>query len=193
MQGSSEGERLTMYDELFEAWKKEKEYVEFLMLPKDFYARLADYIKKIREEKRMLDEKTVKGQLLQREEENVLRMTEELIQSRYEKLIKIIANGESIPSTNLIGEEDTLYKEASLQSDYQVTFVKNILQGRLPKEKKAKSKNQMIVRILQQIPQIIGADMKTYGPFKPEDIATLPDENAKTLIKQGAATEIETQ
>jgi len=33
--------------------------------------------------------------------------------------------------------------------------------------------------------------MKTYGPFKPEDIATLPTENARILIKQGVALEVE--
>jgi DNA replication factor GINS len=181
-----------LYDELFEAWRKEKENVEFQTLPSEFYLRLADYIKKIHEEKRMLDEKTIKGQLLQREEENVLKMTEELIQTRCEKLTHLIASGESVPSTNLTEEENTFCKEASSQADYQRTFVKNILQGRLLKEKKSKPKNQMIVRILQQIPQIMGTDMKTYGPFKPEDIATLPEENAKTLIKQKAATEIET-
>jgi len=36
-------------------------------------------------------------------------------------------------------------------------------------------------------------NMKTYGPFKLEDIASLPKENARTLIKQGAAIEAETQ
>jgi DNA replication initiation complex subunit (GINS family) len=33
--------------------------------------------------------------------------------------------------------------------------------------------------------------MKTYGPFKAEDIASLPVENAKILIKQGLAERVE--
>jgi DNA replication initiation complex subunit (GINS family) len=33
--------------------------------------------------------------------------------------------------------------------------------------------------------------MKTYGPFKPEDVASLPQENAKILVKQGVAVEVE--
>jgi DNA replication factor GINS len=49
----------------------------------------------------------------------------------------------------------------------------------------------MVVRLLKEIPEIVGADMKTYGPFKPEDVATVPKENAKTLIKQGLAVEVE--
>jgi DNA replication factor GINS len=47
------------------------------------------------------------------------------------------------------------------------------------------------VRFLKEVPAIIGADMKTYVPFKPEDIATLPVENAKALIKQEVAMEVE--
>jgi len=34
--------------------------------------------------------------------------------------------------------------------------------------------------------------MKLYGPFVPEDVASLPSENAKILIKQGLAQRIET-
>jgi len=47
-----------LYDELYEAWKKEKENVEIQRLPKNFYAKIAEYVKKIREELRMLDKKT---------------------------------------------------------------------------------------------------------------------------------------
>jgi len=33
--------------------------------------------------------------------------------------------------------------------------------------------------------------MKTYGPFKVEDVASLPAENAKILIRQGLAEKVE--
>jgi DNA replication initiation complex subunit (GINS family) len=33
--------------------------------------------------------------------------------------------------------------------------------------------------------------MKTYGPFKAEDVASLPVENVKILVKQGLAEKIE--
>jgi DNA replication initiation complex subunit (GINS family) len=41
------------------------------------------------------------------------------------------------------------------------------------------------------VPAIIGSDMKTYGPFEAEDIASLPAENAKILVKQGLAEKVE--
>jgi DNA replication factor GINS len=47
-----------------------------------------------------------------------------------------------------------------------------------------------VVRFLVDIPAIIGADLKPYGPFKPEDIATLPLENVEILMKGKAAIKI---
>ena len=181
-----------MYDELFEVWRKERESAEIELLPSGFYARLAEYLKKINEEKRMLDEKTVKGKLLQKEEENVRNMIKEVVQTRYEKIARMVNRGEIVPTTKLIEEEVGFYREASSQTDSFQAFLKDILQGRPPKGRKTKTAGFTVVRIVQEIPEIVGADMKTYGPFKPEDIAALPEENAKIFIKQGAAIEVET-
>ncbi|MHA1409191.1 MAG: DNA replication complex subunit Gins51 [Candidatus Odinarchaeia archaeon] len=48
----------------------------------------------------------------------------------------------------------------------------------------------LIIRIREEIPPIVGSDLKTYGPFKPEDIAAVPVKNAELLIKKGAAVKI---
>ena len=180
-----------MYDELFEAWKKEKMNEEIQPLPEDFYKRLAEYIRKIREEQRMLDEKTVKGNLMKKEEENVRKMVEELIQTRHDKIIQITREGKIPPTTNLTEEEENWFRDSSLRFESFKKFIEKILQGRLEKVENNLKDGFVVVRILQEIPEIIGADMKTYGPFKPEDIASLPAENARILIKQGAAMEIE--
>ena len=44
---------------------------------------------------------------------------------------------------------------------------------------------------MKAVPSIIGADMKTYGPFLVEDVASVPVENAKILVKQGLAVLVE--
>ncbi len=181
-----------MYSKLFEAWKKEKETVEIQPLIKGFYTDLVAYMKKIREERRMLDERTVRGRLLLQEEENVKRMVEELARARYEKMIRTVSTGELIPTSTITEEEEPLYKNISAQIDSFQTFIKNLLLGRTQQETKKSSVGQMVVRFLQEIPEIVGADLKTYGPFKPEDVASIPKENAKALIKRGIAIEVET-
>ncbi|MBS7614509.1 hypothetical protein KEJ18_02085 [Candidatus Bathyarchaeota archaeon] len=182
-----------MYSKLLEAWKKEKETAEIQPLTKGFYADLVTYIKRIREERRMLDERTVRGRLLLQEEENIRRMTEELIQARYKKMVQATSIGETIPAVAIAEEEESIYKNICTQVDCFQSFIKNLLLGKIQPETKKISSGHMVVRFLKEIPEIVGVDMRTYGPFKPEDVASLPKENASSLVKQGVATEVETQ
>jgi len=54
----------------------------------------------------------------------------------------------------------------------------------------SKPSELILVRFVQDVPQIIGVDLKTHGPFKAQDIASLPKENAEALIKQSLAKAI---
>jgi len=191
MQRGSEGGGISVYDELYEAWEREKEGVEIQRLRSNFYARLADYVKKIREEGRMLDEKTTKAKLMKRELKNVKVMVEELIRLRYEKALKKAVAGEPVPKEILAEGEEKLHEQIFPLSESYQALLKDVLQGRLSRLEKEEKPKKMLVRFVQEIPAIVGSDMKTYGPFKPEDIATLPTENARILIKQGVALEVE--
>jgi DNA replication factor GINS len=191
VQGGSKGGGINLYDELYEAWKNEKENVEIQRLPKNFYAKIADYVKKIREERRMLDKKTTKAKLLNREFKSVKNMAEELIRLRYDKALKKSLARETVPREVLTEEEEKLYGEILPLAEAYQTFLKDILQGRLSRIEREKKPKKMLLRFVQEIPAIVGSDMKTYGPFEPEDIATLPSENARILIKQGVAVEVE--
>ncbi|MEM1565868.1 MAG: hypothetical protein QXG11_03315 [Candidatus Bathyarchaeia archaeon] len=175
-----------MYNDLFERWKSELRNKELERLPEDFVQRIVDYLKEITKERKMLDKRTVKAILLKIEERNVKRMLNDLTKTRCSKLIKKAKKGEKIQGL-LPSEENVYSKLVSSLETYQ-TFATEILQGR---HGKIKSESKFVVlRILQRVPQIIGSDMKVYGPFKAEDIAILPFENAKILVKQGLATEI---
>ncbi len=180
-----------MYDELYEAWKTEKENMEMQRLPKDFHAKIADYVKKVREERRMLDEKTTKAKLLKHEFENVKSMAEELFQLRYKKLREKALARETVPKEILTKEEEKFHGEILPLAEAYQTFLKDILKGRLSPIEKEEKPKKTLLRFVKEIPAIVGPDMKTYGPFEPEDIATLPSENARILIKQGIAVEVE--
>jgi len=193
MQRCSEDGGINLYDELYEAWKKEKENVEIQKLPRNFYAKLTDYVKKIKEESRMLDEKTTKAKLLKREFENVNNMAKELFQLRYKKLREKSLARETVPREVLTEEEEKFHGEILPLSEAYHSFLKDVLQGRLSRVEKEEKPKKVLVRFVQEIPAIVGSDMKTYGPFKPEDIATLPSENARVLVKQGVAVEVETK
>lgn len=38
--------------------------------------------------------------------------------------------------------------------------------------------------VLEELPSIVGVDKKIYGPFYPQDVITIPEPNAKILIKR---------
>jgi DNA replication initiation complex subunit (GINS family) len=65
-------------------------------------------------------------------------------------------------------------------------FAKSLLQGQTSQSSQEPHK-RITLRFSKNIPQIMGADMKPYGPFVSEDIASLPTQNAKVFVKQGLA------
>jgi len=180
-----------MYNELYEAWKQELENIELERLPSDFYCRIADYLRRLKEEGRMLDKRTVKARLLKNEIQNVKRMVHELIQGRYRKLVRKMAKDEKVPSNVLTDEEEKIYKSVSPFAEAYQSFAKSILHGHTSKIDAEQKRKRTALRFLNDVPAIIGADMETYGPFKVEDIASLPVENAKILVKQGLAEKVE--
>ncbi len=180
-----------MYDDLYEVWKKEKKILEIQRLPKNFHAKIADYIKKMKEEKRMLDRKTTKAKLLDFELKNVKTMVSELFQIRYKKLREKASAHETDVRTTLTEEEEKLFREVLLLTEAYQAFSKDVLRGQLPSINKETPHSVMVLRFIQEIPALVGSDMKTYGPFEPEDIATLPTENARILIRQGLAVEVD--
>ncbi len=160
---------------------------ELEKLSGDFVQRIAEYLKEIAKEHKMLDKKTMKAILLRIEQRNVKRMLNDIMKVRCNKLIRKAKEDEKIQGL-LSFEKDVYSKLVSSLETYQ-TFTKEILQGRYGKVKSEFKFS--ILRILKDVPQIIGSDMKTYGPFKAEDIAILPFGNAKILVKQGLAVEVE--
>lgn len=191
-----------MYDELYAAWRLEIENSEIGSLQADFYARLSGYLHHIMEENHMQDQKNLKMTLLKHEKINVIHMAQELISTRYRKLVKMIVAGKTVPFENLTSEEQTLCRNVMPSAETYSRFETGILEGKLlgininPSIEATNyqiSHKRVTLRFLKSVPSIIGADMKSYGPFLAEDVASLPLENAKILVKQNMAKQVELQ
>ncbi len=179
-----------MYEEIYRIWKNEVEKAELEKLPADFYAKVAEYLRKIKEEARMLDKKAVRAAVLQTEMQNVKQMLQQLLKTRREKIVKKAFRGEKVPPDLLTEEEqETLQKIAPLLENLQ-EISRQLLEGQYLAATGKKEQKTAVLRFLKDVPAIIGKDMKAYGPFKAEDVASLPVENAKILIKQGLAEKV---
>ena len=180
-----------MYNKLYEAWRKEKEASTLQPLPKDFYRKIAEYVKKIREESRMIDNKTIKGKLSKIEYENVKKMIDELLTLRLGKILSCLSSGKEIPKNCLAREEEKISEKTISITEYFRELAKNLLHGKVSRDTSKKERRKVVVRFLKEVPAIVGVDLRTYGPFKSEDVASLPTENARVLIRQGLAVEVE--
>ena len=187
-----------MYDELYGAWQVEIENPELSRLTSDFYTRAANYLRRIKEETQLMDKKTVKSTLLEHELANAQRMVYELVWIRYRKLVKRIVDENKVPLDLLATEEINLCNGVAPSAENYSKFAKGLLLGQVAKVESEPSAaapvaqhKRVTLRFLKQVPSIIGSDMKTYGPFMVEDVAAVPQENAKILIKQHMAEAVD--
>jgi len=183
-----------LYDQLYEAWKKEKLTEQLQTLPPNFYSELSKYAKRLKEDQRMLDEKSLKAKLLRSEIERARKLLSQLVDLRFNKIAQTTIKKDSIPPNSLSREEEQAYKNSIEIVKLRETLIKNLFEGKeaeaalKPKEDKLE---RILVRFTREMPAIVGTDMKSYGPFKAEDIATLPLQNAEALLRQGVAIRIE--
>jgi DNA replication factor GINS len=99
-----------------------------------------------------------------------------------------------VPETTLTDEEELFFENLLNAATHFSRTSRDLVEGQLitietpQDERKPK---RILVRFTRDIPAIIGVDMKPYGPFKSEDVATLPLENVENLVKQGFAIKLE--
>ena len=206
-----------MYDQLFAAWKREIDDLTLGGLEPDFYVKLTEYLAHIKEDKGAIDKKSVKVSLLEHEARNVERMLEDLLQLRYRKIIKTVTRMHRAPIELLTAEEAKMCQNFVGFENAYAEFAKNLMAGQetpitvtitqptisetlVPATQAAKQEikppahvthKRLTLRFTKSIPAIMGADMKSYGPFNAEDVASLPALNAQILVKQGLAVLVE--
>jgi len=174
-----------MYDELHIAWKAEKSSQRLQPLPRDFYQRASKYFEELSHETSDTDPRTLHVRLTSREKEMAARLLGELRQARRTKIF-LAALSHSIINPADLTEEENILVEAIKEPESISS------QGTLPTSGKPDIEETfVVVRFLQDIPEIVGIDLRIYGPFKKEDVASVPSTNATALIGQGAAKVIE--
>jgi DNA replication factor GINS len=94
-------------------------------------------------------------------------------------------------------EEEKYIMNAENESERRKKeIVLTIVNGR-PKLLESISKRvrseRIVVRFVKPMEKFIGVDMEGYGPFRQEDIAVIPFENARSLIENGHAIEVQSR
>jgi len=184
-----------LLDELYEAWKRDLEDRDLQPLSADFFERIADYLHRLKEDLRMTDDRTLNGRLKRLEYEKATKLGRNLMQLRQRKILQIACERESLPSNLLTEPEQTYYDRTRQNQEGMLRLQEQVLEGRMPvpeEQDQGSERRTLVLRFLSDMPSIVGSDMRMYGPFRKEDVAVLPLENAETLLRQKVVQRVET-
>jgi DNA replication factor GINS len=181
------------YQSLYEVWLREKGSIELQPLGKGFYAEASAFMRAQKEEAQMLDERSLRARLLLDELYRIQKLLTDLIELRFKKISHMIFSGKALATDLLTSEEEVVARGLSTTRGQVELILRNVLRGHVPQitEDQSKRRTRVLIRFLQDIPAIVGPNTRLYGPFKTEDIAALPFENAESLIKRGVAVRVE--
>ncbi len=151
----------------------------------NLYTLISNFIGKLKKEEYDNVEAKIKQALVNMTTE----LTSLLLNIRLQKAINV----ESLEYTNLLDQEKFILDSEEERRERTDMILAATLNGKskllesISQKHKTKS---VVVRFLKETDQIIGADLEKYGPFKTEDVATIPYENAQALISKSIASKI---
>lgn len=151
----------------------------------EFYRTVSEYLGKLKSEGYDGVENKIKTRLV----EMMTQMTNLLLKTRIEK-----ATEQQPPDpANLLDEEKYILESQQELEERKDMILSATLNGRTKLlqtvAKKHKTK-PITVRFLKDFDQFVGADFTKYGPYKAEDVATLPNENAQALISKNISVKL---
>ena len=170
-----EGETIT-FDLIRKIQREEQRIPKLSKLPAEFYNSVRSYLNRKR---------NVSNRKTALEVKNVERLVEDIFNRRERKIfnLALIAARTNIPPENLSDEEREFFD--------QIVYTVKTRRGEIldPMLLKEPAEQTGLVMFKEDVQAFVGADMKNYGPFNKGDIAKLPDENKRVLLKQGAVEE----
>jgi DNA replication factor GINS len=156
---------------------EERTTQNLVALPDDFFAKVKDYLQ---HKVQIADSKEDAWELA-----SAKRVLQDLLDIRERKLLTLalytIRSGTE--PGNMAQEEKEFFNRiiASLR-DFQESR-KLVIEG--------KQERTETLALLEDVPEFVGTDLKTYGPYKKSDITTIPEDVAKVLIQREAAKKMQ--
>lgn len=165
------------YETIREYVTREKQSQKLIELPDSFFQEARAYLEN--------KEKVSSGKEDVWELENSRRMLQDLLDSRENKLVKLalIFVRAGVTPGKVMPEEKDFF-------DTLVKSIKSFQESRTDAIEGAREP-MATMAVVEDIPKLIGVNMKEYGPFRKGEIARLPKENADLLVSKGLAKQVE--
>jgi DNA replication initiation complex subunit (GINS family) len=134
-------------------------------------------------------------QLHKRQLERIQFMIEDLSRKRFLKILSIMLENEDSVDESMLTSEEKIWYKYIIESKRPLDDLTKIIDeernrkiNKIPEEKR--DERLILLRFLKPLPKIVGGDLKSYGPFTEEDLATLPYVNVHSLVDRGVAMEV---
>jgi DNA replication factor GINS len=171
--------------DVFKMLEKEIETPTLQSIEPDTFQKIAEALGGLKEQPYEGVEARVRDRMVEMLEISSILM----IETRQVK----ISSSEEILDYSKLTDEEKYILDGKRESNKRVDEVVAALVKGRPKvlesiSAKMRSK-QIVVRFLKPIEAFVGIDMNKYGPYAQEDVASLPFENARSIIDSGGAIE----
>ena len=172
------------YEELFAVWLENRTSEELLKIPEDFYTEHSAMLKDLHKSRENALYDTILSTLALR----MRFLLQDTLLLRLEKILALIKENKPL-NPSYLAPEEVKFLAIIKQGDLFVEDTLSAIAGKTP-PMQIEGRKFKLVRILENLPAIVGQDLVTYGPFKQEDVILIPYDNAKILIAKKLATEI---
>jgi DNA replication initiation complex subunit (GINS family) len=191
-------ENLSTIERLKQVLESEETSDELTIIPADTYVRLSNYAQKLRATTGSSNE-DAPGRLARKQLWLMEVMTRRLLQIRLtkaEKAEKAATHGEGQParsSKSLLPEERYIDDMLRQLAKKEERFLKAMVDGQssfFTLVQRRETQRMTTVRISKRVGEIMGADLKRYGPFEVNDVARIPMGNAQVMVASKQAASI---
>jgi Gins51-like protein len=167
----------------------ESQTASLLPLPNDFYSSISTYSQKL---KRSATSGTseVSVRLIVVQSKMIESMVAQLLKLRTKKAMQQNALLQLLPE-----ERYVCSAEQKFQRRFQ-TMVEAVSSGQpsfVEFAHRTESQRNITVKFLKHVNELVGLDMRHYGPYESDDVASIPAASADILIAGGDAVEVYTR
>ncbi len=167
----------------------ESQAASLLPLPNDFYSSISTYSQKL---KRSATSGTseVSVRLIAVQSKMIESMVAQLLKLRAKKAMQQNALLQLLPEERYVCSAEQKFEKrfhtmVEAVSSGQPSFVEFA--------HRTESQRNVTVKFLKHINELVGVDMRRYGPYEADDVASIPAASADILIAGGDAAEVYTR
>jgi DNA replication initiation complex subunit (GINS family) len=189
-------ENLSTIERLKQVLESEETSDELTAIPADTYVRLSNYAQKLRATTGSSNE-DAPGRLARKQLWLMEVMTRRLLQIRLTKAEKVATHGgegqQARSSKSLLPEERYIDDMLRQLAKKEERFLRAVVDGQssfFTLVQRRETQRMTTVRISKRVGEIMGSDLKKYGPFEVNDVARIPMGNAQVMVASKQAVSV---